>query len=619
MAEFLEAGDTSFGSGQDDYHLADQLVAGQFSRGINIAIGRGGPQGRSGLVEKELIFPAGGVSNIYRDVRTWESIFKSGKFQARIPYRTGNEDFVIAIISGYFFRINIDTNLVTILNDGDKPRVNQYAPRIQWSFAGQYLVIFDFPDYPILINGETVTRANPDNEINGSPAPEVPVGVLGAFNQDRLVVANLANQFTMGDPVGEIGNVNPPITFAEVLVPSAPYFGQSFSLGTQYANEPITAMGFLQAVDTSTGIGPLFVATAKSIHTFRTDLPRSNWGGSGNATFGSLFVFSAGIVGPQAFANVNGDLFFLSANGELRSVSMSRAEQGKWTKTPLSLQVSSFLIYNDPTLAQYAFVRYWRNRIFVSANPYRFKCVTLDQSYIADFANGGMVSLNLDNVSTFNQERPPAWEGCWTGMRPMDACVAGNDRFFILGKNASNRTAFFEMIEGQGYDVIGGERKRYRSRVETREYDWGQPSSLKTEHSIVLGLQDLKGDVEVNVRRRPSHSSHWVDWRTWRHEAPFLQCDGTPKYPNGLEPQMIRSVDLRSAESGNPGCDPVSGQSLTTMRKEQYQINVKAEGFTLSDFFTRVDSQVKKQDEPAECGLRPAVSVPVQCDDTWQS
>jgi hypothetical protein len=618
MAEFIEAGDSSFVSGQDDYHLADQLIAGQFARGINITIGRGGPQGRFGLVQKELVFPEGGVSNIYRDVRTWEAIFRSGKFQALIPYRSGNQDYAIVIVSGYFFRIDIDTNVVAILNDGDKPRTNQYASRVQWSLAGQYIVVFDAPDYPILINGETITRANPNNEINGSPAPEVPVSILGTFNQDRLVVSNLAYQFTMGDPVGEIGNVNPPITFAEVLVPSAPYFGQSFSLGTQYANEPITAMGFLQAVDTSTGIGPLFVATGKSVHTFRTDLPRSAWGGSGNSTFGSLFVFSAGIVGPQAFANVNGDLFFLSAGGWLRSISMSRDEQGKWTKTPLSLQVSSFLIYNDPSLATYAFVRYWKNRIFVSANPYRFKAVTLDQSYIADYANGGMVSFNLDNVSTFNQPQPPAWEGCWTGMNPMDACSAGNDRFFVLGKDESNRTTFFEMIEGQGYDIINGKRKRFRSRIETREYDWGQPSSLKTEHSIVLGLEDLQGDVDVTVRRRPSHSSTWVDWRSWKHNAPTFQCSGMPKFPNGLEPQTLRSVDLRSAEKGNPGCDPVSGQSLTTMRKEQYQIDITAEGFTLGDFFTRVNPQVRKQDDPADCVPREPVYVQSQCDDSWK-
>lgn len=618
MADFIETGDTNFGAGQDGYHLPDKLQPGQFAKGINLAIGRGGPQGRPGLTERELVFPVGGVTNIYRSTRTWESIFKSGKFQARIPYRTGDRDYIIAIVSGYFFRIDILTYAVSVLNEGDKPRVNQYRPRVQWSVADKYIVIFDAPDYPIIIEGDTIRRANPLNEINGSPAPEIPVSVLGAFNQDRLFVANLANQFTGGDPVGEVGNVNPPITFAEVLVPSAPYFGQAFSLGTQYANEPITAMGFLQTVDTSTGIGPLFVATAKSIHTFRTDLPRSAWGGSGNSTFGSLFVYSAGIVGPQAFANVNGDLFFLSASGDLRSVSMSRDEQGKWTKTPLSLQVSSFLIYNDLSLAQYAFVRYWRNRIFVSANPYRFKSITLDQNYISDYANGGMVSLNLDNVSTFNQTEPPAWEGLWTGMKPMDAVVTGMDRFFIFGKNESNRTAFFEMIEDQGYDIINNERRQYRSRIETREYDWGQPSSIKREHSIVLGLQDLKGDIAVRVRRRPSHSSYWVDWRTWRHVAPSLQCTGDILYPNGLEPHMFRTVDLRSAEAGDPGCDPVSGQTLTTMRKEQYQIDVKADGFTLSDFFTRVDPDVKMQDEPANCEPGEPVAVPAQCDDTWQ-
>jgi len=54
------------------------------------------------------------------------------------------------------------------------------------------------------------------------------------------------------------------------------------------------------------------------------------------------------------------------------------------------------------------------------------------------------------------------------------------------------------------------------------------------------------------------------------------------------------------------------------MRKEQYQIDITASGFILSDFFTRVNTEIRQQDEPANCDKGEPVSLPAACDDTWR-
>ena len=72
-------------------------------------------------------------------------------------------------------------------------QLDEAADRINWSPAGKYLVIFDFPAYPVIIEGLLARRADP-------ALLEIPRSVLGTYNQNRLFIANAGNEFTAGDP-----------------------------------------------------------------------------------------------------------------------------------------------------------------------------------------------------------------------------------------------------------------------------------------------------------------------------------------------------------------------------------------------------------------------------------
>jgi len=80
-------------------------------------------------------------------------------------------------------------------------------------------------------------------------------------------------------------------------------------------------MTFLQFVDTSTGIGPLILATKNQIFSANSQNPRANWE-TGN--FITTLTASSGIAGARSYVHVNSDLFFFGSDGQLRTLSMSR-------------------------------------------------------------------------------------------------------------------------------------------------------------------------------------------------------------------------------------------------------------------------------------------------------
>ncbi|GAG10388.1 unnamed protein product, partial [marine sediment metagenome] len=264
----------------------------------------------------------GGVEDATGKTRTYRSIFEGGKFQSAVSFYIDNNPFIVGVISGFIFLVNVTTNYVDVMPIVGGGRINGRVARVNRTVADEYVIFYDYPDYPVLVNGISARRANPADY-------EVPVSRMGAYNQSRLFIVNGGNEFTGGDPVGSTANfIDPPITFREYLAPGAAYYAQAFQLPTDYNREPVTAIGTLQAVDTSTGVGPLLVASANGIYAYGTHVPRVNWEAG---QFGSSIVSQVGVVGPRALVNANADAFFISSDGHVRTVSMATREQKRWS------------------------------------------------------------------------------------------------------------------------------------------------------------------------------------------------------------------------------------------------------------------------------------------------
>lgn len=601
MAENLVFdGQNSFLGGQDASKSPQLIPKDSYSAGINTNVSKGAITPRWSWGKKKLIFPDEVLPISGNRFVPYSEIFHSGRFQALIPYSIGVNYYLIIVIAGVIFLVNRNTFEVTIIPIQDGSSLNETAPRLNWSNAGRFLVIFDWPNFPVILEGITAKRADPT-------LFEVPISVMGTYNQNRLFIANAGNEFTGGDPTGNLATLDAPVTFEEVEAPAGLYLGQIFQLPTADINERITAMGFLQLTDTSTGIGPLIIGTRRAIYSFNTQTPRASWD-AGN--FGSLFA-QVGIAGPRSFVNVNSDIFFLSPDGYVRTASMSRDEQKKWSRVPLSREVQNWLKYWDKSLIPYGVLGYFNNKIFISANPYRTNAQSTNRIPIHDVAYGGFVVIGLDNLATLRQGGNPAWDGLYTGVRPMDI-VTCDDRCFVMSKDADFSNELYEIDPSITYDTSEGKIRYVRSIIYTRELDCESDFQNKGVHSLDLNLSNIEGDFSINTEFRPTHTSRFVEWRKFNHVAPWRVCDVPDECDiNGLEPHNLRDLTLGSPNEGET-CDPVNQSLYNVFRRLQLKFTIEGKYWELEAFRLKAIS-LKQAEIDNSCEPQKVVKLCKEC------
>lgn len=611
MADMLADGNTDFTFGQDAYTHPNSIRENQYAKGVNVICRGSALRPRPRYTDFELHFEQRLIP-IKRGSRTFESVWRAGKFQAIIPYPLRPDNYLITVVNGLICKTNIANGNTILLTEDVK--VNGRASRINWSYAANKIVLFDYPANPVVIDGMNVFRTSLMHKINGLSAPQIPISNMGTYNQNRLFIAGATTEFTAGDAVGNILTPEAPITFTEVFLPSSPFVNQFFSLPGDETVYPITAMGFIQELDSNTGIGPMFVATSKKVFYFKTNQPRAQWTAG---QFGATLLTNSGIVGPRAFVNVNSDLVFLSEDG-VHALSTSRNESQRWGNVPISREVNNYLKLKEINLTRFAALGYFNNYIFITANPYRVQALTTDGRPITDYANGGMVVLDLASISTMLVEGTPVWDGLWTGADVMDMCNISN-RFFMMSKDGiggSGQNTLYELDDRAGDDIVRGHTRPVRSTVYTKEYDFKQPFVQKKESSMVVHLQDIGGNVKLDIERKPSHSNKFLDYAHWEHEAPQDICSMPPvELLNGIDRQQFKQLIFGDGKEG--GCNPVSKDLYEQFRSVQYRLGLQGdwllEGFKVN---AEVVPFVERPDN-VTCEDLPEVRLSAQCEPDW--
>lgn len=572
MAKLVVDGQASFEGGQDASLPPSRLPENKYQAGVNISTAKGILRPRYGYERKKLKFQEGGYVFKFNTVADFEGLFEQGKFQAMAPYRIGNHHYIVVVVSGVIFLINQTSYNVIVLTLGKDTQLNESTPRISWTIAGRFLVFFDFPSLPIIIEGQTARRSNPAID-------ELPTSNLGVYNQSRLFFSNAGNEFTAGDPVGNLLTPDAPITTEEITLIGSPFFGDVYQMPSQY-DSPITAMATLQSTDKSTGIGQLITATKKEMFAFATNEGRDKWL---SGQFGQMISDNAGIAGPRALVNVNSDLFFVSGDGQLRSLSMSVEEQHKWAKVPMNVEVANWVSYLSPQLIDFTTLGYFKNRIFWTVRPYRIPARRLDGTPILDVAHSGFVVLETDNVSRLAGDSPPSWCALWTGIRPMDMCV-GDERMFVMTKEYYSHNALYEIDPELKFDKSdSGKRRQIKGTVYTREHFFQDMFAIKSLKTVELGITDIQGPFEVGVDWKPSHSSNFLFWSHFKHTVPVEYKD-LPL--NGEIPEK-KSLAFRELKFGLPDAEqghPVTKDLYDRVKRVQLRITLKGDSWQLNEY-----------------------------------
>lgn len=606
MVQLLVDGSDDFSGGQNAALIPDRIAPNEYAAGINVSVRRASIQPRWGFERSSLSFQDEYELDSFKKRRSYQNIFEGGKFQAMIPISVAGISYLIVIVSGRISAININDFSVTRIPIADGSTLNPRRARVNWTLADKYIVLYDFPSLPVILDGLSARRANPKNM-------EVPAAVNGAYNQNRLFVVNNGSEFTGGDPLGNLATPDAPITFEEVLTPGSVYFGQIFNLPSNTTNDPITFMGFLQITDVSTGIGPLICATKNAIYTYGTQNPRAAWE---NGPFGTVLCYNAGIVGQRAYCNVNSDAFFVAADGYVRSLAMSRDEQKRWARVPVSRECENWFKYWDKDLIQYAFVGYFRNKIFFSVNPYRVRALDFDTRYpISDCAHGGMAIIELDSLTSFGEPAKPIWTGLWTGVNPMDMTVI-DERAFVMSKDGAINK-LYEINPDINYDTADDVIRPVRSRIYTREYDFKDPFLNKGLHSIDTNFDTIKGDFKYKIEYKPSHSACFVPFGERTHTAPWRTCD-IPEgcFFNGFAGQHIRDFSMGDPENDQLG-SAVTNDLFRVFKKIQLMLTLVGIYWEVHEIRIKSTPELEP-DTLARCEEYPPVAVcDCSCPDDW--
>lgn len=606
MANLLPDGTTDFSGGQNSALDPASIKPNQYFYGVNVTAQRGNLGPRWGLIHKPLDFtPAGTYTRTSGVKVSFEEVFKSGKFQAIIPYTIGPDSFRIYIVSGFIFLISLQDFTVNVLNPDDQ--VNVYADRVHWSNAGEYLVIFDWPNRPFILDGIVIWRSREEDD-------EVPVSVMGTHNQNRLVIANAGIDWTAGDPAGNPATPRAPITFEEVIQPSTGFTGDVYQVPTANKNnDTITAMGFLSVLDKSTEIGSLLVATANAIYSYPTYLPRSQWqGGNENRVFGSLLL-RTGIAGQRAHTNVNSDFLFLSPDGQIYTFTVSREQQFRWSNYPISREVESFLRFNDLSLAQFAALSYFKNKIFATCNPFRVDCYSSEGILQTDYVHAGIVVIEADNMASLSNETPPAWAGAWTGVHFMDFAQM-NNQMYVAAKYRG-RNELYLLDPNKTYDVVEGKTRLIRSVIVTKEYEQNDGTVNKKINSLDLGLRKLQNEIDVIVEYKPSTTETYNFWRHLKFNAPVNQCGTFPFYTQGLQAQGVR--DLNTGGVDLEVCDPTNEVPMYVYKGVQIRLVITGLNWELQYIKLRSEVVPENTNNPF-CNDFASVAVPNDCFDFWE-
>lgn len=618
-------GNQSFLGGQNSGLEPALIGPTQYATGVNTTIKNGSLRPRPGKRHRPIkVLTEGGILAADGRTRLYKDIFYTGKFQGGGPYISDAGKFMIAIISGIIFQIDPAKQVAVVLEVAEESnvfgvpifeppsqRLNQYVNRHHWTEAGKYFVIFDYPDFPIILNGSEARRADPTKY-------EIPLAAtLGAYNQNRLFAFSHVHEFTGGDPVGNLATPDAPITFEEVFAPASAFLGQAFSLGSTNINNPITAAGFLPAVDGNTEIGPLFVATKKSMYSFHTDIERVGWGQTG---FGKLVLNHAGVAGQRSFVIVGSDIWFMDGEGRIRSFSVARGDQQRWARTPLDKEVRNWVRFCDKKLTPFTVAAYHNNRIFFSVNPQVTTAIDLAGKPVSDISFTGFIALELDPVSGFMQSGQPAWAGLWTGINPMEF-IDLDGEMYVWSKDPGGVNVLYQLEPDEiTWDTYQGKRKQVTARVETRQYGFQQEGlmyALKEELTVFPSLKDVAGAFCLQVERRNDDFPNYLEWRTFRHEAPISSCKvDCPCTLPVLVPHSFREVNFGNPviEDDEEFCNPVTKEIMRYFNETQFRLTFTGLNWRMPAF--RVKAELQEDDQlitPQVCESEP-VEVPKVCE-----
>lgn len=490
-------------------------------------------------------------------------------FQGAMFYRGfgNNPNCLLAQIGGRTFRYRIngskvqvqDVSIVADLNANNVPQA--------WMWQGQdFAVINDGQSNPLFWDGAFLRRSG------GYPAQELPAGRMGHYCNGRnvMVLASDPNAYIASDLVYNTASGTAIYNYRDSVLKIKDNItilqGRAFAVPIE-AGE-ITSLFSVAIPDTSLGQGPLQVGTENGIYSVILPLDATLWTTTQQPSQ-TVSLPNGGPTGFYGVTTVNGDAWYRSPDG-LRSFVVARRDFNTWVQTPLSFEMENILPFDTQSFLNHASNVTFKNRLLTTCSPYRVQ----DRGV----AHRGLVALDFNNVSSLTIRSNPAYDGLWTGLpilQILKGKFEGTERCFIFALDADSKICLYELMpdEASNFDFDGTEDVMIESWASSgalfgRETDPRAVTvPLKKLITTDLFLEELAGEVNVNVKYRSDQYPFWIDWHEFNLCAPMC----SPTCPTFEPPQKQYATDLRLPEP-NDACNTVTGRPHRTGYRFQIRL-----------------------------------------------
>jgi hypothetical protein len=407
----------------------------------------------------------------------------------------------------------------------------------------------------ILINSTLVTL------------PELPPGRMGTYGQGRVWQSGLDGiSFIAGDLVG--GSSGSP-TFsgrdAVLKVTENNLLAKGGAFRVPSSGEIITAMAFSAILDVSLGQGPLQVFTNKNIFSCTTPSDRTTWQSLTNPIL-TVALKGSGASSHYGVVPTNSDIIFRSPDGQIRSELLSRLDFNRWGNTPISFEETRILTAENLSLMNFCSGIEFDNRVFMACNPV--------QSASGVLWNG-LMSLNLDPLSTLGNKGNSIWEGFWNGLNVLQIIRFTNvQRAFALAINSD--TSEFELWEflptgsfpfDNGTNLITWQ---FESPPMFREVRGKTLLDLIKLEDGEIYVSDVVGKVFFTIEYKPDYDTCWHPWHQW-----FI-CAQQGTDPTQTYPQYRRRMSFGEPPVAESGCN--INTDMKPMYGTMFQLRVTVKG-----------------------------------------
>lgn len=462
------------------------------------------------------------LKKFFASKMSYQDILDLGDVQLFAPLENVNGKFLIAVISGRLFQIDLATmTAMDITFPSAKLPENSYVYPLSYIDnsgavygVGGYLVIFNGFNRPVFITPEGPRSSRED-------LYETPPSWAGATASNRAFVVAYPNIMYASDPLGGASSLA-PLTFEESLNPAGTYYGQVFTIGSALSADPVTAVCRMPSYGSGNEeflARSLMISTAKQKFIVSAGSARATWEAAGGQ-FITYAGSSDGVAGPLACTNIGDILFYVSTTGRFKTLGQDAQRERGLQESFMDEGLGQYLCPCESNL----FYRDWyrnldhsrtvakfhKDRLYVTAYPIKVPARSVYGERFLSPSHRALAVGSIDPTTRLGPTATIAWEGFYDWLKPIGLATVDTD-LYVVSKDEFGRNRFYR----ENFDMVD----THDSTIYTRGYFSAVAGNARSLLTVELFFRRLFGPIKVYI-------SYLVNDQ-WIHAA---TCTVTSKY-----------------------------------------------------------------------------------------